>query len=74
MIRLLIKNGADVNVKDKAGRTPIYMAAKYNRHEAVKVLLSLRADPFIKCNKKLRADDVAVDENIRIVLRKGKMF
>jgi hypothetical protein len=40
----------------------------------VKLLLALKADPFIKCIKKLSAEDVTTNEELRIILRKGKMF
>ena len=39
MMRLLIANGADLNVRDASGRTAIYLASKNNHHDAVKELL-----------------------------------
>jgi hypothetical protein len=37
----------------------------------VKVLLSLNADPFIKSLKKLSAEDMAEDDELKAVIKKG---
>ena len=50
------------------------MAAKNNHAEAVKILLGLKADPFIKCVKRLGPEDVTDDESLRAALKKSKMF
>ena len=50
------------------------MAAKNDHAEAVKILLGLNADPFIRCSKKLSPEDVADDEALKAQLRKSKMF
>lgn len=70
----MYKFGADVNAKDCDHKTPIYLAAKNDNAEAVKILLGLNADPFIKCHKKLGPEDVTDDEALKTYLRKSKMF
>ena len=50
------------------------MAAKNDHAEAVKILLGLNADPFLKSVKKLGPEDVCEDESLKIALRKSKMF
>ncbi len=50
------------------------MAAKNDHSEAVKILLGLNADPFIRCAKKLSPEDVADDEALKASLKKSKMF
>ncbi|XP_062989338.1 fibronectin type 3 and ankyrin repeat domains protein 1 [Elgaria multicarinata webbii] len=45
---LLIDAGADVNVKDKDGKTPLMVAALNNQEELVKLLLERGADPDVK--------------------------
>jgi hypothetical protein len=45
---LLIERGADVNAKDKDGRTPLHSAAFYGHVEVVRLLLEHGADPNIK--------------------------
>mmetsp|Transcript_30897 Transcript_30897/g.30384 ORF Transcript_30897/g.30384 Transcript_30897/m.30384 type:complete len:151 (+) Transcript_30897:71-523(+) len=74
MIQLLSYFGAEVNARDYLGRTPIYLAAKEDNEEAIKLLLGLKADPFIKDLRKLSAEDVAQDEKMKVIIRKGKMF
>jgi hypothetical protein len=46
-IRELAKRGANVNVVDYMGRTPLHIAAIYKNDKAVEVLLELGADPSI---------------------------
>jgi hypothetical protein len=41
---LLIAKGAEVNAKDKYGRTPLHWAAKYGRKEIIELLLTNGAD------------------------------
>lgn len=43
-IRRLVDAGADVNVKNKYGATPIYMASENGQTEIVKLLLAANAD------------------------------
>jgi ankyrin repeat protein len=74
LIKLLALYGAEVNARDASGRTPIYVAAKYNHEESVKALLALKADPSIKCLKKLNAETVTNDDELKIILKKGRMF
>jgi ankyrin repeat protein len=47
---MLIKYGADPNIKDKDGNTALYSAASCGRREFVEILLSTGADPNIKNN------------------------
>ena len=74
MIKLLHSYGANIDAKDFLGRTPIYLAAKNNHADAVKILLGLEANPFAKCIKKLSAEDVTEDEALKAALKKSKMF
>ncbi len=47
MIIFLVGVGAGMNIKNKAGRTPLHYAIKKRRLGALRVLLSLGADPNI---------------------------
>lgn len=50
IVKILIENGADVNLKDKRGSTPLYWAAFRNNFEIAKMLLEKGADVNIKNN------------------------
>jgi len=39
IVKLLLKNGANLNVKDKDGATPLHVASYYGNQEVVKLLL-----------------------------------
>ena len=42
--RILLENGADLNTRDRWGRTPLMIAAKAGNQEMVEVLLGWEAD------------------------------
>lgn len=44
MVDLLLKNGANVNIGDYYGRSPIYMAARNGNKNIVQMLISKGAD------------------------------
>ncbi|CAG0900339.1 unnamed protein product, partial [Cyprideis torosa] len=49
-VKLLIEHKARVNVQDKYGRTPLFVAVEYARHSVVEVLLANGADPNMTDN------------------------
>jgi len=66
-VKTLIKNGADVNEKSN-GLLPIHYAAKYNRVEMIKVLVTAGSEIHTPCDlgytalahaKRSHADDAA---------------
>ena len=44
MVRLLIKHGADLNVADQHGNTPVFLAASNGDHDVMRLLVSRGAD------------------------------
>ncbi|MUU77941.1 ankyrin repeat domain-containing protein [Winogradskyella endarachnes] len=67
-VKRLINNGADVNAKSN-GMMPIHYAAKYNRVELIKVLITAGSEIHKSCDKgytalrhaeKANADDAAL--------------
>ena len=49
-VKLLIGNGAEVNVKSN-GMLPIHYAAKYNRVDMIKVLITAGSEIHLPCDK-----------------------
>jgi len=47
-LQMLLDAGANPNVRNKLGGTPLMWAASYGQNEAVQLLLSKGADPRIK--------------------------
>ncbi|OQB68781.1 MAG: Phosphocholine transferase AnkX [Spirochaetes bacterium ADurb.Bin133] len=50
MVKLLLDNGADLNIYDKGKDGPLHCAAMYNQPEAVKLLVQNGADVNVKGN------------------------
>lgn len=75
MIRFLVKKGADVNGgADKGSETPLVLAAKHGRVDAVKVLIELKADVNAKTkdgDTPLKAAKRGKQEQIIAILKKA---
>jgi ankyrin repeat protein len=50
LVRLLLKNGADISARDKQGSTPLHYAAHKNDRELVRILLQHGAKVDVKNN------------------------
>lgn len=59
--KLLINNGAEVNMQSKNGQTPLHISIKRSCNDLGLVLLSLGADPTIKDKDNKVALDMKVD-------------
>ncbi|MDA7653433.1 ankyrin repeat domain-containing protein [bacterium] len=73
IVELLIAVGADVNVKNQRGRTPLYDAAIWDRKDIAKLLFDAGADVNAKDNDGKTPLDAAKEENkneIEDLLRK----
>jgi len=51
VLKLLIDAGADVNIRDEKGHTPIHEAALHTNIEFMKILIGKRADVNVKDEK-----------------------
>jgi ankyrin repeat protein len=48
VVQLLIKHGADINMPNRYGRTPLHVAAMYNRWDSAEALLDAGADMTLR--------------------------
>ena len=67
----LLKAGANVNVQDKGGHTPLFSATTVRNRQGVRALLGAGADPWIRKNSGETALDYADDADIRVLLREA---
>lgn len=74
ILRLLLQYGANINLKDVSGRTPLYIACKYNQTDVVRILLANKANTFSKCSRKISPQEATSDHAIHQMLEKGKMI
>lgn len=59
--QLLLKHGADPNVRDRStGATPLHDAARTGFTDTVRLLLQFQANPNARDNKNCRPIDVAI--------------
>jgi hypothetical protein len=47
-VKVLLKNGAEVNMQDRSGNTPLIVAAKANFPEIIQLLIEFGADPRVE--------------------------
>jgi uncharacterized protein len=59
VLKLMIEHGADVNIRDANGSTPLMHAAKRGNNLIVQMLLAAGADPSAKNNEGVTALDLA---------------
>ena len=57
MVKLLIEQGANVNIQDESGNTPLHYAAANGKKDIVKYLLDNKADSSIVNVKEQKAID-----------------
>jgi serine/threonine-protein phosphatase 6 regulatory ankyrin repeat subunit B len=63
VVKILLENGADVDIKNFKGQTPLHIAAQRGNVNIVKILLSYGADPEAKDNYSKRPIDYSLDNN-----------
>ncbi|KAK7746927.1 SPT3 Dosage dependent suppressor of Ty-induced promoter mutations-like protein [Cytospora paraplurivora] len=69
----LLVRGANPNVQDIGGYTPLHYAAMHNHPELVRRLIQHKADPTLKTRNGLLASDVATTRDvIRVIKRAGR--
>ncbi len=66
---ILLQHGADMNVIDRQGNTPIFWAVIYERYTGLKILLDHGADIYVKNNKGLTIADVAKSRRIKDLIK-----
>ena len=63
--------GADINVRDGDGRTPLHHAVQHNRDEILKMLMEAGADPYIRANDGATANWMLAERE-RLAARAGE--
>ena len=63
IVKFLIANGADINVKSTYGDTALHFAVHHNRFFILKLLLESKADPSIQNNVQKTPINIANDQN-----------
>jgi hypothetical protein len=75
IVELLLRRGADPNVKDDNGQTPLHIAALWGHVDVVRVLLEHRADPNAKDNDGKTPLHYAAEKGhvdvVRVLLERG---
>ena len=59
VIKILLQNGAIVDLKDRAGRSPLHLAVDYKKIEVIRLLLQYGTQIDIKDNKNQTPLDIA---------------
>ncbi len=72
IIEKLINNGANVNLQDSNGNTPLHAAAKLNKEEIVKMLLDHGADKNITNIDENTPEDLTNNEAIKNMINNYK--
>jgi len=68
LVLLLLRGGADVNIKNQTGYTALIYACLYKYTDIIKILLERGADVNIQCDSKITAlDTVCFIKNIEII-------
>jgi len=57
MVKLLVERGADINIQDESGNTPLHYAAVNGKKDVVRFLLDNKADAGIVNVKEQKAID-----------------
>lgn len=69
MIRTILENGGNVNVRDKEGKTPLYYASELGKSRTIPILIQKGADISIPdLNKGATPLDVAANNRTRELL------
>jgi len=48
---LLVRNGAELDIKDKDGKTPLHYASELGQDDTLEILINHKANPDIQDNK-----------------------
>ena len=72
IIKIILKYGAKIDVKDCVGRTPLHYACLYNNLENVEILLFELASPLIKDHYNKQPGDYSSDSLIKFFILRAK--
>ena len=77
-VKYLLQNGAEIDLCENGGRTPLWIASYYGHVKSVELLIErganveLKGDPNVKCSSLIIASERGMIEIVKLLLRKGK--
>jgi len=74
MIKLLLSKNANINAKDLNGRSPLFLATKLNKVNAVRVLLANMSNAFVMDKNGNKIEELTENGQIQKLIARGKSF
>ncbi|CDW72228.1 ankyrin repeat-containing protein [Stylonychia lemnae] len=74
IVQLLIQEGSKINTQDLGGRTPLFIACKFNHMNSAKMLLAAKANPRIRTCSGLEPFEATTNYKLKGFIAKAKLL